>query len=336
MNGMDCFLFISCLLGLTYELRFQLKETFKNGNEHYNSRKYLFGSVVCIIAYIIYIAAFIINILIFRSERADWVQESIKVTLLLRILAITVFIFVRYALKSLKRSVIYTVMGLAVYSYFRIATGDSHLTLILTLIVIVIIRFWEGLGKEIINRSNSTKRRLFNLGFLVIFIITTMIFLLYNAGIKLMYPVEGGVVLAFVISIGTFFYCFKGKRLMRHMALTSVTFLLALVAMLSNEASTKQYIFNSPDSSDRLVVEESRMFMGDRLICFYRDKFFIFKESIPYEKRYNNLIYGYWIDSREDIEVKWLDEYKVSVEIGGKSCGPELDLRGKLKKINVE
>lgn len=336
MNRMDYFLFISCLVGLTYELRLQLKETFKKGNEHYNRRKYLFGSVVCIIAYIIYIAVFIINILIFKGERADWVQESREVTLLLRILVITVFIFVRYALKSLRRSIIYTVMGLASYSYFRITTGDSHLTLILTLIVIGIIRFWEGLGKEIINRSNSTKMRLFNLGFLVIFIMTTMIFLLYNDGIKLIYPIAGGGVLAFVISIGTFFYCFKGKRLMGHMVLTSVTFLLALVVMLSNESSAKQYIFNSPNGSDRLIVEESRMLMGDRLICFYRNKFFIFKESIPYEKRYNNLIYGYWIESREDIEVNWLDEHKVSVEIGGKSCGPEFDLMSKLKKFNVE
>lgn len=55
MNGMDYFLFISCLVGLTYTLRIQLKETFKEGNEHYSRRKYLFGSVVCIIAYIIYI-----------------------------------------------------------------------------------------------------------------------------------------------------------------------------------------------------------------------------------------------------------------------------------------
>ncbi|MEG2935444.1 MAG: hypothetical protein RR844_03015 [Clostridium sp.] len=286
--------------------------------------------------YHIYIAAFIINILIFKGERADWVQKSREVTLLLRILVITVFIFVRYALKSLKRSVIYTFMGLAAYSHFRIATGDSHLTLILTLIIIGIIRFWEGLGKEIINRSNSTQRRLFNLGFLVIFIMTTMIFLLYNAGIKLMYPIEGGIVLVFVVSIGTFFYCFKGKRLMGHMVLTSVTFLLALVVMLSNESSTKQYIFNSPNGSDRLIVEESRTFMGDRLICFYRDKFFIFKEPIPYEKRYNNLIYGYGIESREDIEVNWLDKHKVSVEIGGKVCGADLDLRGKLKKFNVD
>lgn len=327
MSSMDTALFVIALSVLTCILALQIKETIKVKKKGKDRKKYFLGCAVCIIAYIIYISAYIINVLIFYGERADFIQESIQITLQLRILSISVFIVVRYVMKSLKRTIAYTIIGSVVYFYFRGFTGDGHLTLILTLISISILRFCEGLVKEIICKESRCLKRMFSLCFLGCFIITLCIFLLYERGIKLIYPVQIGSLLGFGILIGAILYSVKVKKLLGVMCLTVFTFVASLLVMISNESATKKFIYYSPNGKERLIAEQKVMFLGDTRLIFCRDKFFMFTESIPYVNSYQNAIYGNIIYDKGDIKVTWIDEYMVTVKINGEDWGPVINLK---------
>lgn len=320
-------IFILILCVLTYFLLKQLYSIVNQFKNHNISKRNLLISIMYFISYTTFIMSYLCYITILHSDRQDLLILTSKITTQISIISIFTFLIFKFGLYSLKKTTFYSILGIIFYLYGLKIIGNENFSFFISLISLGVIFFLEVLLINFLTEKDNLIKKFFNLFFFILIILTSIIFLLYSIGLELIYPIPVISFLGILIFIATLLYLLINGNKITIMLFTISIFILGIFIFISNESNNNQYIFKSPNGKDTLIVMEKTTFMGDKDISFYRKKFLIFKECIPFRHPNTNSIYGYSISDKDKLELTWLKNHKVIIKINGINYGNPIYLK---------